>query len=799
VRLYVLTLLISWSAAQAASYAPQAEPLQSLKSSALASLGGEFVLKNPGEAPGNDGEVDGLFGYAIAVSGDTAVIGSRGVAHVYVQQANGWRWQAKLKSPDAGPGNSGTRLAISGNTIVLGAPQARTPFSNQGAVDVYTRSGEVWTQQARLTQNENQVSRAFGSAVAIESDTLVVGAPLDDHQNSGTAIVFQRVNNSWTQVAVLTPPKGVSARGFGRAVTLAGNIIAVGAPEAATLGAATGSAFVFARSAQTWQLNTQLIAGDGANGDLFGSAIHATADSIVVGAYGASAAALADAGAVYSFQNNGSTWVQAAKLVAPDASASGWFGFSLDMQNNTLLVGATDLNSAGKAYVFERQASGWSQPASLSAPDGQILDQFGSAVALLGDVAMVGAFGDNTEAGRDAGSAYVFNRSQNQWTQQDKLFRSDSPAFDQFGSAVDVDGAFAIVGAPGEDAESTGEGMAYIFARSQTTWEKAAELRPDVEPALRRFGGAVAIDGNTAVVGCDDNSDLNVAVYVFVRGTNGAWTQQAILMPPGSVVDFGRSVAIDQDTIVVGAAESAYVFQRMGTLWTLQRQLNAVFGDLGFSVAISGDTIMIGAPNEARQGSDAAGAVHVLKRVGTAWINQSKILPDVLLTSGRFGHSIAIDAGLAVIGSRAPNSTFNQFELAAYLFRESAAGWRQTAWLRPSEIEPTFVNRHAIATLGGNTIAIGIANHDGVFENTGAVYLFQKTNGGWSERLVRPRLAKANDYLGISVALTEQTLLSGMHLRQDETEELEQVGAALIVEDLGLFSSGFEDFAASEQ
>src|SRR5262245_24024502 len=320
------------------------------------------------------------------------------------------------------------------------------------------------SQEAKLTAGDAASDDQFGAAVAISGETAVVGAPVDDTAagpNAGSAYVFVRSGAGWSQQAKLTASDASAGALFGFSVAVAGDTVVVGASGDNML---AGSAYVFVRSGTGWSQQAKLTASDAASGDRFGDAVGISGDTVVVGASDAAS----DAGAAYVFVRSGTSWRQQAKLTASDAAAFDLFGRALAVTGDSAVIGVVSDataagTNAGSAYVFVRSGTSWSQQAKLTASDAAAFDTFGLSVAVSGDTAVVGAISDDTDAGPDAGSAYVFARSGTSWSQQAKLTASDAAASDQFGRAVAVSGDTAVVGAPFDD---TIAGSVYLFVRS---------------------------------------------------------------------------------------------------------------------------------------------------------------------------------------------------------------------------------------------------------------------------------------------------------------------------------------------
>src|SRR6266540_2518832 len=365
------------------------------------------------------------------------------------------------------------------------------------------------SQEAKLTAGDAASGDQFGAAVGISGETAVVGAPVDDTAagpNAGSAYVFVRSGTGWSQQAKLTASDAAAGDIFGFSVAVTGDTDVVGASGDNML---AGSAYVFVRSGTSWSQQAKLTASDAAASDTFGLSVAVSGDTAVVGAISDDTDAGPDAGSAYVFVRSGTGWSQQAKLTASDAASGDRFGDAVGISGNTVVVGASDAASdAGSAYVFVRSGTSWSQQAMLTASDAAASDLFGRSVAVSGDTAVVGAISDDTDAGPDAGSAYVFVRSGTGWSQQAKLTASDAASGDRFGDAVGISGDTAVVGAQFGD---TIAGSAYVFVRSGTSWSQQAKLTASDAAAFDFFGAAVAISGDTVVVGAlADDTDASV-------------------------------------------------------------------------------------------------------------------------------------------------------------------------------------------------------------------------------------------------------------------------------------------------
>jgi hypothetical protein len=356
--------------------------------------------------------------------------------------------------------------------------------------------------------------------------------------------------------AKLLAADGAAGDNFGFAIAARADIAVIGAPADGDNGQDSGSAYVFRACGQEWLEGQKLLAADGAAEDRFGYAAAVCGDTLVIGAYGDEEYR----GAAYAFRFDGATWSQEAKLVASDGVAIDHFGIAADVSSDAAIVGAPyhygTSPQSGSAYVFRCDGASWNEEAKLLPSAGAALGLFGAAVTIRGDVAVIGAPWDEDNGWR-AGAVYVFRCNGSAWVRQAKLLSSDGAGADCFGAAVAISGDTIVIGAPTDQHEGWPLGSAYVFRFDGFNWVEEAKLvAPDAERG-DQFGVRVAIDGDTAVIGLgriDESGERWGGAYVF-RYDGSSWAQVAkLLASEGEGGDhFGRSVAIIGDTAVVGA------------------------------------------------------------------------------------------------------------------------------------------------------------------------------------------------------------------------------------------------------
>lgn len=377
----------------------------------------------------------------------------------------------------------GKAVAISGDTAIIGAYGDDDLGSESGSAYVFVKSGGNWQFQQKLLASDGQgtVSSSdqgdrFGFSVAVEADLAIVGAPRVNSTSTnctggicpdvGAAYIFVRSGGVWTEVAKLygDGESTLDREAFGTSVSLSGNTAVVGA-ENAYLGGllSAGAAYVFIESGGGWARQAKLTAGDVGTADRFGGAVSVSGDTAFVGAYGKRDLG-SFSGAAYVFVRNGTAWTQQVKLLAPGGKAGDAFGQSLSVDGQTAIVGARahGPSSKGAAFVYRAFAGQWSPSpiSTLKASDGLTNDWFGRSVSLSGDIALIGAPRDTGVAG----SAYVFVGALG-WAQYGpRLEASDATAGDFFGEAVSVSGLQGVIGAWGNDDLGSSSGSVYVFA-----------------------------------------------------------------------------------------------------------------------------------------------------------------------------------------------------------------------------------------------------------------------------------------------------------------------------------------------
>ena len=367
------------------------------------------------------GAQEDYFGWAVAIDGDTALVGAYGVtvsgrqqqgsAYVFTKSDGLWTLAATLVANDGRPFDIfGDAVALSGGVAAIGAYQA----GNRGTVYVFTGSGTHWTQKARLNANDGATGDCLGWSVAVANQTVLAGAPfaLFDGVQHGAVYAFAPSGGVWSQTQKFTADDAGLGDFFGDAVAMDGAMAVIGA-DSKTVGGhvVQGAAYVFDGSGGTWVQQAKLTSDDGVAYDNFGRSVAISGSTVLVGTPYATVDGNAFEGAVYAFDSDGTSWQQTAKLVASDGRGDGYFGWSVAISGDGALVGANAFNdnAPGEAYAFARSAGAWSETAALTSGDGNVVDFFGWSVALSGANALIGEPFANIDGNYAQGAVYFYD------------------------------------------------------------------------------------------------------------------------------------------------------------------------------------------------------------------------------------------------------------------------------------------------------------------------------------------------------------------------------------------------------
>lgn len=548
----------------------------------------------------NDLSRDSSFGPAVALAGDTVAIGARGydtnrsMVHVWIRQGTNWQRQALLTGPNTNASTSfGRSVALDMDTLVAGG------LSGEDDVQVFTRSGTNWFSRGTLMAVHRPLSDDFGGSLAINGNTIAVGAAIDRQRGAaaGAVHIFERSATQAVNAWNITDNSDIAGSG---GISYATNLTAAQYASAATngwrytmtsrlvddFGGTITMNFLFGNGSRRFLVWLDFTAAGDLQADLpgatpniftlttngFGANTYHTHE-IVFNPTNGQATYYFDGTPIKSWAGENSAtlgvgWgsgstsgrgsmnynqtrfeIVSGEIVASyDAGQHPSIAPAPTMQGWTLNFSGTNVSQTG---VSPDPITWWTHQAKLTASDGAASDFLGVATAIDGNTVVAGATGDD-DGGNSTGSAYVFVRSGNNWTQQAKLTASDPTAGAEFGQALAIDGDRILVGAP--DHTHNGRsfaGAVYIFERTGSVWTQRGKLTANDAAAGDGFGYAVTMQGDTLVIGTDNGGSAH---YIFIRdGTNWVqWSKRSYTEVDAQV----WQLAMDGETIAAGVANS---------------------------------------------------------------------------------------------------------------------------------------------------------------------------------------------------------------------------------------------------
>ncbi len=817
-----------------------------------------------------DGAEDDRFGYSVSIDGNTAIVGAfcddddgsgSGSAYIFENDGAGWLQVAKLTASDAAHYDQfGYSVSIDGSTAIVGATGDDSHGDCSGAAYVFADTGSGWSQVAKLTASDGAESDYLGYSVSISGDTAIVGSRWDDDNGamSGSAYVFQDTGSRWAQVAKLTADDGAPYDQFSYSVSISGAIAIVGA-----LGnGVAGSAYIFEDGGSGWTQVAKLSPSDGSWDDLFGRSVSISGNTAIVGAYGKDDSG-EDSGAAYIFTDAGSGWSLVAKLTADDAAADDCFGYSVSIDGSLAIVGAyyDDDNGAdsGSAYIFEETGSAWLQVAKVTADDGTVSDYLGRSVAISGDRAVVGAWGDD-DNGSNAGSTYVYSLSNILDLQAgsdtgesdiDNITADNTPTFAssaapyfrlyrdglqvsgnyESGSYIEAalaDGTYeytlATVDVAGNESVQTTALLVTIDTAAPLSPPSAPDLQSDSDtgasdtddvtndntptfdatgaPYFRVYCDGVQISGDyesgnftadaqedgtheytvTAVDATGNESAPSAALIVTID-TEASAAPAAPDLQAGSDTGASDSDNITSDTTPTFDVDAAPYFR-------LYRDGIQISGDYeleGCCTTIlqadgTFDYTVRTVDAAGNESADSAVLSVVIDTTSPVQIGQiAKLLAGDGEASDRFGYSVAISGTTAIVGAYGEDDN-GVDSGAAYVFEKTELGWTHVAKLTADDGADEDYFGFAVSISGGTAI-VGAYGDDDNGSNSGSAYLFQDTGAGWTQiAKLTPDDAGTYDLFGRSVAISDGTAVVGAY--GDYTNG-SYSGSAYVFEDTG--------------
>jgi hypothetical protein len=497
----------------------------------------------------------------------------------------------------------------------------------------------VWSQEALLLPATADPGDKIGERVAISGDTVILGAPLDDDTatDSGAAYIYTRSGTTWTLEQKLKASDAQANDGDNTtAFAISGDTAVIGLQDEDTTAAAAGSIYVFTRSGTTWTEQQKIQASDAAENDRFGVSVGIDGDTIVVGAHYEDDTD-SNAGSIYVFTRSGSTWTQQQKIQPSDIAAADEFGTAVAISGDTVIAGSIwddDTNSgSGSAYIFTRSGTTWTQQQKLTASVSEAAARFGTAVSIDGDTALVGTPFENISGVSDAGAVYVYTRSGTTWTEQQRIPHPTPGANDHFGKSVDVDVNNLIIGAENIDSPSSNSGKAYIYKRGGSTWNLYSTLQGSNTDENDGFGAGVGIEGESAVIGSrlggtGSSSGSGFAHIFTLRKTYS-------VTPASSSINEGAALTVNVSTgNVANSTTLYYTLTNSGDFTTSSGSFTINNDAASFTVTPTADATTEGSETfqiEIRTDSISG---TIVATSSTITINDTSITPPLFVNGG---------------------------------------------------------------------------------------------------------------------------------------------------------------------
>lgn len=576
------------------------------------------------------------FGHSVSISGSRIVVGAcqdgagADLSRAYVYDLTSVTPGVPIFTlADATPLSNeqfGFSVAIAGDRLVVSAPRDDTWGTDSGlayAYDLSSPTPEV--PMAILRDSSPALDDLFGMSVSLSGDHVGIGAHFDDDgaANSGSVYLFD-LSSVTPEVAIVSidNPGPASNDEFGRAVSLAGTRLLVGANGDNTGADNAGSAYVFETSSGTPGIPLISINNPSpSSNEEFGGAVAISGGKVVVGSSRDDKGA-GNAGSVALFDINSGSPNQPILLIDnPSPTLNDYFGTSVGASGSWVVVGAIQddmgASNAGTVYIYDISSPTPGSPQTvIHNPSPQIQDEFGNSLAISGNLLVVGSAKNNTGS-EDAGSIYVFNlASQTPAIPVHVIDNPDPGAGDWFGYSVGISGNQVLVGAPRDDSGAANAGRAYVYDLGSVTPTVPVAAIANPLPGLNdEFGSSLAVSGTKVVIGSrvDDNVALDSGdVFVYDLSSVAPTSPIASLTRPDPSAEdfFGSSVAISGTRIVVGApggdrvadeGGAAYVYELNSATSTvaadvLETGMERAADWMGSSVSIDGDQIVISAP-----------------------------------------------------------------------------------------------------------------------------------------------------------------------------------------------------------
>ena len=656
----------------------------SLLPALLAALNGIALAQFPEDKiVADDAASSDYFGRSVAISGNYAIVGApfdddggsgSGSAYIFKRDGTDWNQEDKIVATDAAADDYfGNSVAISGDYAIVGARGVADGGYLSGAAYIFKRDGTSWDQEDKIVATDPAANDLFGWSVSIDGNYAVVGARGDDDGGSasGSAYIFKRDGTSWDQEDKITAEDAAADDYFGRFVSIDGDYAIV----SAYLEGVGGSAYIFKRDGTDWSQEDKITAEDAANSDDFGYSVSISGDYAIVGAYHDNDGGTSS-GSAYIFKRDGTDWSQEDKIVATDPAASDFFGISVSISGDYAIVGAYRDDDGdydtGSAYIFKRDGTSWNQTSKIVASDAASGDYLGNSVSIDGDYAIVGADQDDDE-GSQSGSAYIYSI-------KTPTFQPVSLAADNSTIAVTLSEAVYSTSSGSGDLDasdfvlSISGGWATLTSATPTSISKSGNvytLGIGLSGIANSNEVLILNPAENAIYDADGNAVLTTQKFNSVNLNQKVLTEVASLGGGGNTHhDYNSLVKVDDDTYALAYGNgniSTYTINSDGSsisqVASLRHDTESNAGRYNSLVRVDEDTYAL-----AYQGKNYDGYIKTftIPADGSSITEVASLEHD---TEGGYGNSLvklnADTYALAYRSSSSSNSVITTFTISA--------------------------------------------------------------------------------------------------------------------------------------
>ncbi|MCX7554850.1 hypothetical protein OS175_13300 [Marinicella sp. S1101] len=564
-----------------------------------------------------------FFGYSVSLDGDKALIGAPRSGDAYIYDFNGSEWvqnQQILPNDRVNDDNFGRSVVLKDDKAYVGSPTSNfnETIVESGAVYEFFFDGIIWVQNQKIIAENADAYDNFGRSLSLYDDRLAIGAPNGlfeqrDMPIPGKSYIFNFNGLTWVQSHFFSDDNNVFDRYYGIDISLSANHMLVG--QLAISGSQSGSATSYLFDGNNWNQSQHISLGEtGAANSNFGYSVSLSGNLALIGAYGDSTLG-SNVGAAYLFQNNGSGWILRQKLFPQDALIDGNFGSTVSLKNNRALISSGNIvdGSMGSVYVFDFNGSKLFQSQKIEPDQPVSNNKFGSSISQSNDNLLIGSYGLAT--------VFIYEYDGSSWINSESLISNDPS--DNFGYAVDLSGNRAIIGANmGNGKVNKSTGTAYIYEFNGVNWTQSQKLTALDDGSGDQFGASVSISNNRILIGTPFEQYNGGAVYAF--DYNGfIWQQSQKLTEPFNLESkrFGNSVSLSGNRALIGAylesaveggSGAAYIYEFDGVTWRRSNKLIANDGNrndyFGRSVSLSNGKFLIGANRHDQNGTNSGSA-----------------------------------------------------------------------------------------------------------------------------------------------------------------------------------------------